>query len=349
MAGAAREPEGGSGSDLLSPEESAARATPLRSWSDAERARLAQSVSTALSKWAEAWGLSGVEAREVRCETSSAAWERVPDEDAWNPLAEATAGLWWSLSAPPSRSSGARGGNEPLGQALALLGRALFGDPAASGEKRAGEQDEDGPTIAAELVRSAWSDLATRLAGVMGAVEVVDPSRSRAGDGEPLRRLLGPWSGALSIQFSWWDRDLLLLISGDRAARHLARVTAIPARDLAAPAGGLTPLLELLGERPARVRAQLASFELELGTLVALRHSDVLRTTHPLEQPLEVKVVSDGAADGATICTGFLGKVGASRAVELTADRPPGGRDAAPAEAAGSAAKLFAEPTTIGK
>jgi hypothetical protein len=239
-----------------------------------------------------------------------------------------------------------RGGNEPLGQALALLGRALFGDPSASGEKRAGEQDEDGPTIAAELVRSAWSDLATRLAGALGAVEMVDPSRSRAGDEEPRRRLLGPWSGALSIRISWWDRDLLLLISGDRAARHLVRVTATPARDLAAPAGGLTPLLALLRGRPARVRAQLASFELELGTLVALRHSDVLRTTHPLERPLEVKVVSDGAAGGATICTGFLGKVGASRAVELTAGRP-GGRDAAPAQAAGPASKP-AEPTTLG-
>jgi hypothetical protein len=298
------------GGDLLSLEDSAARATPLRSWTDAERARLAQSVSRALSQWREAWGLAEA---EVRCEPSSAAWARAPEEDAWRSLAVATPGLWWTLG-----GAGGRGGADASSQVLSPLGRGLFGDPLASAESRVGEREE-GPTIAAELVQSAWSDFATRIAGALGAVEVVDPSRTRTDEGGARRSLLGPWSGALSILVPWWDRELVLLVSGERVARSLGRGAGAPVKEPPASTGGLTPILDLLRPQRAQVRAQLACFEIDLGTLVALRCSDVLQTTHPLERPLDVKVVADGADEGGTICTGFLGRVGAAQAVELAA------------------------------
>ncbi len=57
--------------------------------------------------------------------------------------------------------------------------------------------------------------------------------------------------------------------------------------------------------------------ELDLGSLASLRVGDVVRTSHPLEVALKIRVEGAAGHAGVLPCAGFLGKVARARAVEL--------------------------------
>lgn len=320
--------------NLLSLEESARRARPLRCWNASERAQVAVGVSEVLRRWSDDWGLRVGRASEAKAVPGSAS----PAEDGlfesaeWRPLDAAVVGLW---VAGPSTARRPRGAETSMADLLSPVWRALFGE--APEEAWPGPRAEEAgetasSSIAAEIVRAAWTDWARRLASAIGAPEV---GTGRESEGAPGPGNLSAFSGALRIATPWLGRDLSLLVSGDRVCRFLGRSTAGEAKRPTAVTGALTPVLDALERRRTRLSAQLLTFQLDLGALASLRVGDVLRTSHALDRPLSVNAAQADGVSGRPFCEGFLGKVGMARAVELTAISAAS--SAAPKPAAGPA------------
>lgn len=286
---------------LLSPEESG-RARPLRSWSAAERARLSQVLSALLMEWRQAWGLEEPARAAVVCDSASEGFANSPVVGAWCPVGEGASGLWWAVcqsAAVPALPMAIESG-----LALASLGHALMGTPWSGCASSLGA----GPgAIAADVIQQAWADLAARLRRAL-------PVKGGMRHGpKPGTEVLHPWSGALCVRIPWWDQTLLLLV----AAESVPLLGGGPTRS--PRPGTLTPVLRAVSQHDAVLRVELKSFELTIGALASLRIGDVLRTSHGLDTPVSISLLRADQRTGSTVCTGFLGQRGGTRAVELAA------------------------------
>jgi len=312
-------------------EETARGIRPLRAWSAADRGRVAAAAHGALVAFEQAWGIAAdpgpggrdAGAARIRCEPSSAAPRGgpAPGASGWHALGDAAQGLWCAAPAAPARSGAAA--------FTSALARALFGAPralsAGAGPGGGAADGRRAPGLAAEVAQAAWEDWCGRLAGALGE-GAGRPAQDRSA---PVREPLGPWSGALALTLPWCGLELHVLVSGERVAGLLG-----PGRppSEARPAAALTPVWRAMAEEPARIRAELRAFELDLGALAALRVGDVVRTAHALETPLEVKLHARGGAPALALCAGFLGRAGSARAIELlpASGAPPGSTSGRP-------------------
>ena len=319
-----------------SPAAATAQARALRSWSAPVRERLARAVADALGQWRTAWGLGepppldgatrgrapGVSSEAWPCASEAARIEPC----AWRPVDEAAEGAWWAPLAPPLSSP--RSVLRGEGALVAALCRPLFGDtgPGSEGWTATSQPGSELPlTLANETAHAAWEDCRRRLAAALG------PSSSGGSQGRaavgPADDVLRPWSGTLLLTLPWWGHAIALLLSGDRVAASITGADVTQSKGARAP-GPLTPVWDALARRGARIQVQTSPFELELGALSALRIGDVLRTSHPLDRLLSVRLSSAETSSGATIYAGYLGRAGDARAVELIHSPPadlPGG------------------------
>lgn len=308
---------------LLSVEESSSRARPLRRWSAAERGRVAHAATRVVREWSRDWGLepsrSAKEGEATQCEASSSA-ERGMERAGWQGLGVAATGLWWRLSIGEGQLPGV--GAAQLGELLSPLSRVMFGEALEESSAWPGELEAGGasrPTIATEVVRASWGDLEARLGSALGASPA---GFEQAAELVPPRAALDGWSGALCVAIPWWGRKLEVLVSYDRVRRLLGPSVASESRPPGPGGAPVRPLSVALAGRRTRLRVQLTALEIDLGALTSLRASDVLLTTHALDEPLSVIAVDADDRSVVRLCGGILGKLGTARAVELV-ERPP--------------------------
>jgi hypothetical protein len=189
----------------------------------------------------------------------------------------------------------------------AALARALFGERRGAGSRPAeGDGGERAlAPLATEVADAAWDDLWSRLLGAPPG----------AGGDAALWRALSPWSGALELALPWPGGTLALL-----AVAEVVEALTGPA----APARSAAPRLprpaspwKALAARTVLLEVQTEPFELDLGTLAALRVGDVIQTTHALDSPLAVAMHGPEIPSPVPVCAGFLGRAGDRRAVDL--------------------------------
>jgi hypothetical protein len=270
---------------LMTLEESLAYARPLLRWSDAQLHEVAARVVGAATLWAAHWhagpafeaGLPALsDAVAVHAEDRTGAARAA----SWRPCGEASAqGPWWAFEADADPA--------------AVLATALFGAPGAA---------------AAEVGRRAWSDWLAAVDGLcrVAAEDVDGPHGS-------IEAAWRRWSGAVLVELPWFGARVRLLLLADGVGRLLREPRAVHARR-----AGVAPrsALAAVAGAPVRLRAQLESFELELGSLVSLRVGDVLHTRHALDRPVQL-ATAEAADDAPPIGHAWLGRQGDALAVEL--------------------------------
>lgn len=120
-----------------------------------------------------------------------------------------------------------------------------------------------------------------------------------------------PWSGAMVAELAG-GFAARLVISGEAARRWQRRplpASNDPAQAAAVP---LTPTADALSRQPLTLGVHLEGCELTLGAVQDLQVGDVVRIGHSLEAPARIT-----DATGARTFSGYLGRQGAHKAVEL--------------------------------
>lgn len=284
----------------------------LRYRRDDERAAIATAVADALRRWRADWGLPpGNEAHEnprSACLDASK-WKCRHDASAastpWR-LAGADgdeAALWWAVVPPnlPGR----------LATPSTMLLAQLFGAHAGIASPSAHDARPI-RGIAQELADLALTDCASALAQVFRLqFDALPDEGPSAVQGMPAA-CFEAWSGALVLSTPWCGGELRVLIDDACASRLLSRRQASTAQSAGAGRSSLAPVLRGLDSKPIGLDVALNSFELELGTLSALRVGDVVRTSHRLDAPLIASTTG-----GDVVSEAYLGRCGPARAAEL--------------------------------
>jgi flagellar motor switch/type III secretory pathway protein FliN len=121
------------------------------------------------------------------------------------------------------------------------------------------------------------------------------------------------WGGAVFAELPLaGEQRCLMLMNAACVTRRLgahARPKAVRSRS-----SELVSCESALASTKVSLHVELAHCELEIGNLAALQVGDVIPWPHDLEHPLDVCM-----SDGTQICSGHLGRVDASKAVELLA------------------------------
>jgi hypothetical protein len=229
------------------------------------------------------------EQRRVECVDASAA--PFEPEGRWLPHANGS-GFWWQVA-------GRARGVADFELARSELALELVGEAEAK------------TAIARDVVGEAWRDLEQRLTASLGG-------GGASANEPPLRALRSRWSGAVILAIPWWSAEIRILLAGECVERVLFPAGRAAPRKPAR--GGLIPLSKAIASRPIRLEARLHRFELEIGALASLRPGDVLRTTHPLDGPLDVEVSGENR-QSAVRWSGFLGHAATKRALDLVAER----------------------------
>jgi len=276
---------------LLDPAESSRRARPLRHWSKA-RQELVRSQFAAIHRaWCADW-LPAVEPAlrdvDILLGNSDADMMPVP-EDA----------VCWSFV----DTSGVTGGDT----AINAVARAMFGTDVTTIAPGC-----DGSPIAESVVRAAWNDWLHRIASspAFAGIEFRELRESPLSRGA-CAASARPWTGALWLRWRWCGGVWRLGLP-HRAVAALGGIEPAKGTAQGTPAGGPMPLEEALARERIALRVMLADAELNLGQLQALRPGDVIPLEHPLDAPLKVI-----AADGASLCDGWLGQCEGRIAVEM--------------------------------
>lgn len=277
----------GSLSTLLSLDESAQRAQPLRCWSAAQQDAVKSRFVALLCAWEEEWLPSkGIpDLQDVKVGTvqvgradseSSASWFY---EDAQAQV--------------PQRTTSA---------ALAALTRRLFDfDPLALVAMR------NMPQITLAVAQAALDDWLERVRQALGATLLVE----RNGQERRQTSAAGAWSGSLDISLPWCDGVWLLSMPYPAVAMVLGSERAPPRA--ARPASSKpVPLERALERRRLQVRVVLDDTQLSLGQLRELRVGDVITLGHRLDAPAALV-----AENGTRICDAWLGQLSGQVAVEL--------------------------------
>ena len=260
-------------------------------WSPAQLSEMARWLQTTWQAWLRNWVVvPDRRLAEVQC---SLAWQAEP------PLA---ARQWSTLGAAGS----ARAWLDAPGDPAQVAFSALFGS-------NSGDRAESVNTpIGAAVVRQAHSELFEAMRNRLG---LGLPSSEQP----PTAPLFKPWSGAVVVSLGCESAGGQLLLLDAQAVnqlmvgseQHLAR--PVP-RD--APPPPPVAVMAAMADKTVRVQVALAPCELDLGALCGLRVGDVIPLPHSLDTALTVSVGGDA------VCTGFLGRQGASRAVELGRQAP---------------------------
>lgn len=222
---------------------------PLRAWSGAQYALLAQALSEGLGAWSRDWDLEAQATPAPSCQEAKGLVEGIGSWQALGWSAEGSAWMTWSA------------------QEAEALARAWFGAEAASS-----------PVVDA-IVQACRTDAAQRLAAILG----LQPNADHGPAGPP-PTAQGPWSGATLATLPWlgsvWlDGALVQRIVAGLPERRRASPPA---------AERLTSLPEALAGIDLSLCVQLQGCELGFGELQGLRPGDVLRLAHAVDAPATV-------------------------------------------------------------
>lgn len=317
-------PDGAVG-ELLSLEESAIRSVPLRVWRAADLAGIGRQIAHMAGEWQRAWGLATeTQSPDVRCESLTEIAARGGELGAvgWQAIDVSVHGVWWAMLSD---------NDSPV----PLLSRALFGEPDGYGHLlKSGEMDDADRSVAETVAGAAWADWCKRLGryAASSAATLVERQGIRS-----VQDALSPWSGSLLVTIPWCGRSMSLLIGRTVADKLMHPSPSQVRTENEAASGGLVPVPSALSSRSTRLQIELATVEIDLGTLLSLQVGDVVRTDHALSEALIVTHIATDEQDASPICKGFLGKSDGVRAVELLPGAPPSGL----AKLAGSAASSF--------
>jgi len=279
---------------------------PLRAWSAAVKRHLARALDGACNAWLHAWGLSPSHCGSARCldpfeapaaELSATPWR-------WQP---AGPGLWWAFAAEASQGAAA---GRPLDRREALA-RALFGEPALGAVSATATKG--GAALGGQVADDAWSDW-WRLAE-QAALGKAPAGAAEGAAGFPTE-VWKRWEGALLFELPWAGGLLRVISAAERLERTGAQPPR-PARQLPRPIS----VWRAAAASRVQLRVETQPFEVDLGALAGLSVGDVLRTSHPLEAPLSVRMEEAACADG-QVCAAWLGRAGGWRAAGLRAANP---------------------------
>jgi hypothetical protein len=262
-----------------------ASARSLYWWSSAQLNEMARRLQTTWQVWLRNWAvLPDRDLLEVRC---ALAWEAEPRLAArqWSTLGTVGSACAWFHVA----------GDSALVTSSALFG-SNFGDRAESANT----------PIASAVVQQAHSELLEAMRDRFG-LELSSSDRA------PGANLFRPWSGAVVVSLGPESAGGHLLLLNSEAVNQLMVGYEQKPANLAQDARLPPPVgvVAALADKAVRVRVGLAPCELDLGALCGLRIGDIIPLPHLLDTALTVSVGGD------PVCTGFLGRQGAARAVEL--------------------------------
>jgi flagellar motor switch/type III secretory pathway protein FliN len=275
-------------SALLDPSESARRARPLRHWSKARQDLVRSQFAAIHRAWCVDW-LPADEAAahdaDVLVSESEADEEPVPGD-----------AVCWSFGDTLTVTRG----RTPLH----AVARAMFGtDVTTTAPGR------EVPAIAEGVVRAAWNDWLQRIVSspALAGSELrkAPPSRGTA------TVAASRWTGGLWLRWRWCGGAWRLGLPHRAVAALVGNEPAKGAPQSVATAA--IPLEQALARERIALRMVLAGAELNLGQLQALRPGDVIPLAHPLAAPLKVI-----AANGASLCEGWLGQREGRIAIEMT-------------------------------
>jgi hypothetical protein len=266
-------------------------ARPLVWWTGAHLDVVCIQLVKACSAWTHDWAgdeavsdAHGVQAYErPRCESQS-----------WIPLGtRGEAAAWVQTSADP----------------VTDVFKTLFGaDQSAVAMPSAGVEG-----IGQAVASRAWTSLMETLRCALA----LDPNPVQA-DPDPVS--FKPWSGYAVISLAGVGRlPLALLLNAACVGAALdPQCDSFGPRDpRQKPRASLAPLDHALAGRKLRLRVELSSCELDLGSLEGLRIGDIVPLPHALDAPLLVSTVQD-----VQVCLGFLGRQAHYKAIELTREAP---------------------------
>ena len=254
-------------------------------WSPTQLNEMACRLQATWQAWLREWAvLPDRDLLDVRC---ALAWEAEPS---------LSGGQWATLG---SGGSACAWSHAP-GDSAPVTSSALFGSII-------GDRPESANTpVASAVVRQANSEL-------LGAV------RDRLGLGlssseiAPSASLFRPWSGAVVVSLGSEIAGGHLMLLNPEAVNQL--IVGYQQKPAALPQDAQLPppvaVIVALADKRVTVQVGLAPCELDLGALCGLRIGDIIPLPHLLDTALTVSVGGD------PLCTGFLGRQGAARAVEL--------------------------------
>ncbi|SDJ59425.1 FliM/FliN family flagellar motor switch protein [Variovorax sp. OV700] len=300
-------------SALLDLAESASRARPLRRWQGAQKEAVRERFSAMHREWCTAW----IPARDA---SSHVAEVQVVESESIEVLASHDVACWSfaaKRSAPLPRAKSASlevaasdaVTSKAEGFAMSGIGRQMF----ASDWGAFGTEKKESPPIATAVVRAAWTDWLERIGALLNGFPVEPQQASGAPETSSPS---DPWSGVLSVRWSWCGGTWTLRLPHDAVAAALfgsgAETTAA-----STPATATAPrqsLGQALDGQTVSLRILLTGTELSLGQLQDLRLNDVVPLAHALDSPAHVVNTI-----GSPICEGWLGRRDGRMAIELAA------------------------------
>ena len=150
------------------------------------------------------------------------------------------------------------------------------------------------------MVKNASEALRTELALAIGLQRSLAANAPQPAD-------FNPWSGGVIASLSSPALSMRLLLNGACVGKALGAAR----KPDSLKSDPLPPVREGMSLHRTRVSVELASCEIDIGSLQKIRLGDVVRLSHSLEEPMHVKV------DGKQICCAYLGRRGIFKAVEL--------------------------------
>lgn len=271
---------------LLRPEDSTHKVRPLRRWSAAQREAVRDRFASMSRTWCEEW-------LSPRDGTVSETTIEVGEPDrAMAPLSEDQA--CWTFA--PTSSAAARPLTGAASAAMLALAREMFGP------------DRTEAPLARHVVRAAWDDWMQRISALPVDLSTEPRSFTKAPSAGS-----NPWSGALCVSWSWcggvWQIGLPHRAVAALLGPQEAMSPASPARSGTPPKVALD---RALGRQTVGLRVTLTGAQLDLGQLQSLKIGDVIPLAHRLDAPARIT-----AADGASLCDGWLGQLEGRIAVQL--------------------------------
>jgi len=261
-------------------------AQPLHWWTQNQFNELGQRLRPAWEAWLKDWVVT-IGTGLLRVECAPASEVESPAAGLWQPVGtHDSAAAWLHLPA----------------DCVAPCFGLLFGSEAADARTPAGK------LIADAVLQESRADLMRQLRTCLNLAPVDTwPA--------PAPQLFKPWGGAALVCLGGDGATCprLLLNAGliSRLLADLGRGNAFKLPSQPANRPMLQPVSAAVADRPVKVRVELAPCELDIETLAGLRVGDIIPLPHALDVPLIVSV------ENHPLCTGFLGRHGAARAVEL--------------------------------
>lgn len=254
-------------------------------WPPAQLAQLTCRLRPAWQRWLADWIVAAAPDL-VRVECTAAFETRSPGADSWVALgARGSAAAWI----------------RPVGGSDGLWLPPLFGTDSIDSRASTGKG------IATAVATEAHAELVDTLRAALDLVESATPG--------PAPYLFKPWGGGVTVSLGGDGPQVLLNPSlVDALLEGFAPTESGGARLNNGRAGGLHSVAAAVADRPVQVHVVLSPRELDFGTLSGLRVGDIIPLPHALDAPLFVSMGDD------QLCTGFLGRQGAARAIELMRD-----------------------------